>query len=169
MLTYLMVLPNGGIRSVVRSLEELTDEDGAVAIQVSEYVEIHATDGRIPYYDFESKCVKYNIDIQRARDTHWENLKYQRDALEFGGFAYHENLYDSDITSQSRIMGATLSGTPQTWTTQDNDIVDLSAEDMRGLYGALQAHINAVHTAGRVAREKIALATTIEEVEEITL
>ena len=99
----------------------------------------------------------------------WAEIKSQRDRLEFGGFEFEGNVYDSDQVSQGRIMGATIAGVDQVWTLADNTTVELSASQLQQLYAALQAHIASVHERGRIARAAIESAETKEEVVAIQL
>ena len=99
----------------------------------------------------------------------WAEIKTQRDQLEFGGFEFEGDIYDSDQVSQGRIMGAALAGVEQAWTVADNSIVTLTGSKLLELYQALQAHVSNVHDRGRIAREVINTAATKEEVEEVQL
>ena len=107
--------------------------------------------------------------LQQVKDSKWEYLKAERDALEFGGFEFESYTYDSDQVSQGRIMGAMIAGVDQVWTLSDNTTVALSAMQLQQLYAALQAHIASVHERGRIARQLIFEAETKEEVEAIQL
>ena len=108
-----------------------------------------------------------SLDEMKAQK--WEEIKLQRDQLEFGGFAFEGNIYDSDQVSQGRIMGAAISGVDQVWTLAGNTTVELSASQLQQLYAALQAHISSVHERGRIARQLIFEAETKEQVESVQL
>lgn len=97
----------------------------------------------------------------------WTLLKHQRDLFEFSGFLFEGIIYDSDQVSQGRILGAMLAGQSQTWTTADNSTIELSAEQLKSLYAALQMHVAIAHERGRIAREAIQAATTKEQIEAI--
>jgi hypothetical protein len=99
----------------------------------------------------------------------WTKIKSERDSLEFGGFEFDGNIYDSNQVSQGRIMGAASAGINQTWTLADNTTVELSAMQLQQLYAALQAHIASVHERGRIARQLIFDAETKEQVEAVQL
>lgn len=104
-----------------------------------------------------------------AKAEKWNGIKQQRDALEFGGFEYRGNIYDSDQVSQGRILGAVNLGVDQVWTLADNSTVYLNSDELVDLYAALQEHISNLHERSRIAREKIESAQTIPEVEAVTL
>ena len=108
-----------------------------------------------------------SIDDLKAQK--WSEIKSQRDQLEFGGFNFDGNIYDSDQVSQGRVMGAASAGIAQTWTLADNTTVELSVSQLQQLYATLQAHIASVHERGRIARQLIFDAETKEEVEAVQL
>lgn len=107
--------------------------------------------------------------LDEIKAQKWEEIKLQRDAIEFGGFTFEGNVYDSDQVSQGRIMGAVITGVDQVWTTADNTTVNLNALQMQQLYVALQAHIADAHERGRIARNAIEEASTKDEIESILL
>ncbi len=105
--------------------------------------------------------------LDQIKDQKWEKIKSQRDAFEFGGFDFEGGIYDSDQVSQGRIMGAALAGVDQVWTLADNTTVSLTALQLQQLYQASQAHIANAHERGRIARQLIYEAETIEQVEAV--
>ena len=120
-------------------------------------------------FDYTSKQWIDPRSLDDIKAQKWEEIKSQRDQLEFGGFEFDGNTYDSDQVSQGRIMGAASAGIDQTWTLADNTTVELSASQLQQLYVALQAHIASVHERGRIARQLIFDAETKEEVEGVEL
>lgn len=116
-----------------------------------------------------NKCWKDNRTLDEIKAQKWAEIKSQRDRLEFGGFEFGGNIYDSDQVSQSRITGVALAGIDQVWTLADNTTVELSAPELQQLYASLQAHIANTHERGRIARQLINEAETKEEVEAIQL
>ena len=126
---------------------------------------------KVPYHVFNYETRQW-VDtraIDELKSQKWAEVKSQRDQLEFGGFEFEGNVYDSDQVSQGRIMGAVSAGVDQTWTLADNTTVNLTASQLQQLYSALQAHIANVHERGRTARQLISDAETKEEVEAIQL
>lgn len=124
-----------------------------------------------PHFIFDYE-IKQWIDprtIDEIKAQKWTEIKSERDQLEFGGFEFEGNIYDSDQVSQGRIMGAAAAGVDQTWTLANNTTVALSALQLQQLYAALQAHIASVHERGRIARQLIFDAETKEQVESIQL
>lgn len=124
-----------------------------------------------PHFIFDYE-VKQWIDprtLDEIKTQKWAEIKAERDQLEFGGFEFEGNIYDSDQVSQGRIMGASLAGVDQVWTLADNTTVELSASQLQQLYAALQAHITSVHERGRIARQLIFEAETKEQIEAIQL
>lgn len=107
--------------------------------------------------------------LVEIKEQKWQEIKKQRDILEFGGFEFEGNIYDSDQVSQGRILGAASAGLSQVWTLADNTTVNLTADQLVQLYHALQIHIAIAHERGRTAREAIMSATTKEDVDAVTL
>lgn len=120
-------------------------------------------------YDYDLKAWIDPRSIDEIKAQKWAEIKQQRDQLEFDGFAFEGNVYDSDQVSQGRIIGAASAGVDQVWTLADNTTVALSALQLQQLYAALQSHIASVHERGRIARQLIFDAETKEEVEAIQL
>lgn len=120
-------------------------------------------------FDYTSKQWIDPRSLDEIKAQRWDEIKQQRDQLEFGGFEFEGNIYDSDQVSQGRIMGAVSAGVDQTWTLADNTTVALSAMQLQQLYASLQAYITSVHERGRIARQIIYDAETKEEVEAVQL
>lgn len=124
-----------------------------------------------PFHTFDYTTKKW-IDsrtLYEIKDQRWDEIKSERDRLEFGGFEFEGNTYDSDQVSQSRIMGAAVAGIDQVWTLADNTTVELTASQLQQLYAALQAHIASVHERGRIARQAIYNTDTREGVKAVQL
>ena len=120
-------------------------------------------------FDYTTKQWVDPRSLDEIKAQKWAEIKLQRDQLEFGGFEFGGNIYDSDQVSQGRIMGAAAAGVDQTWTLANNATVELSAMQLQQLYAALQAHIASAHERGRIARQLIFEAETKEQVESIQL
>ena len=153
------------------------------------FIDVHEAVVSTSYYDFDAKrfvalepapsqyhtfdyTTKQWIDprtLDEIKAQKWTEIKSYRDQLEFGGFEFEGNAYDSDQVSQGRIMGAASAGVDQVWTLANNTTVELSALQLQQLYVALQMHVAGVHERGRIARLAIESAETVEEVESIQL
>ena len=120
-------------------------------------------------FDYHTKQWTDSRSLDEIKAQKWSELKLQRNLLEFGGFAFEGNMYDSDQVSQGRIMGAAAAGVDQIWTLADNTTVELSALQLQQLYAALQTHIAGAHERGRIARQLIFEAETKEQIESIQL
>lgn len=120
-------------------------------------------------FDYTIKQWVDGRSIDEVKNQKWNDIKAQRDQLEFGGFNFDGNIYDSDQVSQGRIMGAVSAGVDQTWTLADNTTVNLTASQLQQLHITLQAHIASVHERGRIARQLIYEAETKEQVDAIQL
>lgn len=120
-------------------------------------------------FDYTTKQWTDPRSLDEIKAQKWDEIKAQRDRLEFGGFEFEGNIYDSDQVSQGRIMGAAGAGVDQTWTLANNTTVELTALQLQQLYAALQSHIAGVHERGRIARQLIFEAETKEQVEAVQL
>lgn len=120
-------------------------------------------------FDYTTKQWIDPRTLDEIKTQKWAEIKAERDQLEFGGFEFDSNIYDSDQVSQGRIMGAAVAGVDQVWTLADNTTVELSASQLQQLYQALQLHIAEVHARGRAARQAIYEADTREKVDAVTL
>lgn len=109
----------------------------------------------------------YTLD--ELKEMKWTEIKEQRDRIEFSGFVWNDHTFDSDQVSQGRIMGAAAAGIDQIWTLANNTTVDLTGDELKELYAALQRHVATVHERGRIARNKIDLAMTVQDIEAVTL
>ena len=133
------------------------------------FVSIGEPPSQSHYFDYEIKQWVDPRTLDEIKAQKWAEIKSQRDQLEFGGFEFEGNVYDSDQVSQGRITGASVAGVDQVWTLADNTTVELSALQLQQLYATLQAHITSVHERGRIARQLILDAQTKEQVEAIQL
>lgn len=105
--------------------------------------------------------------LDEIKAQKWAEIKSQRDQIEFGGFEFEGNIYDSDQVSQGRILGAASAGLSQVWTLADNSTRSLSASQLQQLYATLQMHIAAAHERGRIARQLIYEATSKEQIKAV--
>lgn len=101
-------------------------------------------------------------------------LKIQRDNLEVEPVAYNGHSYDYDDKARDRINAAIIAlelqgeGATIEWTTADNADTPVTANDLKMIIAAVAVRSNKLHTAYRVAKEKVEAATTAAEVEAVT-
>lgn len=113
--------------------------------------------------------------LEEIKTTKIAELKAQRDAAEVEPIAYNEILYDYDEKARDRISAAIIALELQgadasiDWTTTDNQDVKVTADDLRCVIAAVAQRSNALHVAYRAAKDKVEQATTVAEVEAITL
>lgn len=102
-------------------------------------------------------------------------LKAERDAAEVEPITYNGNLYDYDDKARERINAAIIALDVQgadasiDWTTADNQDVKVTADDLRCVIAAVAQRSNALHVAYRAAKDKVEQATTVTEIEAVTL
>lgn len=113
--------------------------------------------------------------IETLRERKIMELKRQRDNAEVEPIEYKGNLYDYDEKARDRINAAIialeLQGEETTidWTTADNADTPVTANDLKMIIAAVAVRSNKLHTAYRVAKEKVEAATTAAEVEAVTM
>nr|DAP17584.1 MAG TPA: protein of unknown function (DUF4376) [Caudoviricetes sp.] len=101
-------------------------------------------------------------------------LKRQRDAAEVEPIEYKGNLYDYDEKARDRINAAIIAlelqgeGATIEWTTADNADTPVTANDLKMIIAAVAVRSNKLHTAYRIAKEKVEEATTAADVEAVT-
>lgn len=101
-------------------------------------------------------------------------LKRQRDTAEVEPIEYNGNSFDYDDKARDRINAAIIAlslqgeGASIDWTTADNADTPVTANDLKMIIAAVAVRSNKLHTAYRVAKEKVEAAAT-KEVEDIAL
>lgn len=102
-------------------------------------------------------------------------LKAERDNKEVEPIEYNGNSYDYDDKARERINAAIIALAVQgadasiDWTTADNADVKVTANDLRMVIAMVANRSNALHIAYREAKAKVEQATSVAEVETITL
>lgn len=113
--------------------------------------------------------------LQEIKSAKIAELKAQRDVAEVEPIIYQGYSFDYDEKARERINAAIIAlevtGTSATltWTTADNQDVKVTADDLRCVIAAVAQRSNALHVAYRVAKGKVEQATSVAEVEAITL
>lgn len=101
-------------------------------------------------------------------------LKYQRDKAEVEPIEYNGHSYDFDSKARDRISAAIIAlelqgeGATIEWTTADNADTPVTANDLKMIIAAVAVRSNKLHTAYRIAKEKVGEATTAADVEAVT-
>ena len=117
--------------------------------------------------------------LAAAKPAKISELKAERDSKEVEPITYNGNSYDYDDKARERINAAIIALDVQTaqaktvvsidWTTADNQDVKVTADDLRCVIAMVAQRSNALHVAYRVAKGKVEQATSVSEVEAITL
>lgn len=101
-------------------------------------------------------------------------LKRQRDTAEVEPIEYNGNSFDYDDKARDRINAAIIAlslqgeGATIEWTTADNADTPVTANDLKMIIAAVAVRSNKLHTAYRIAKEKVEEATTAADVEAVT-
>lgn len=127
-----------------------------------------------PNYVFDW-ITKTWIDPRTLADlkaTKWIEIKAIRDLKEFGGFVFNGLEFDSDATSQQRIMGAVQLAQLDpnytvTWTLKDNTTTNLTNQNILDLGTALGNYVTQLHTTSQNLRTLIEQATTKDQLDSI--
>lgn len=114
-----------------------------------------------------------------AKPAKIAELKAERDSKEVEPITYNGNRYDYDDKARERINAAIIALDVQSakaktaasidWTTADNQNVKVTADDLRCVIAAVAQRSNALHVAYRAAKDKVEAATTVAEVDAVTL
>lgn len=113
--------------------------------------------------------------IENVKQRKILELKRQRDTAEVEPIEYNGNSYDYDDKARDRINAAIIAlelqgeGATIEWTTADNADTPVTANDLKMIIAAVAVRSNKLHTAYRVAKEKVEAATTAAEVEAVTM
>ncbi|MEE0357819.1 MAG: DUF4376 domain-containing protein [Phascolarctobacterium succinatutens] len=100
-------------------------------------------------------------------------LKATRDTLETEPIEYNGNLFDFDDKARDRINAAIIAlslqgeGATIEWTTADNADTPVTATDLKMIIAAVAVRSKKLHTAYRIAKEKVEEATTVADVEAV--
>lgn len=110
-----------------------------------------------------------------AKPAKIAELKAERDAREVEPITYNGNSYDYDSKARERINAAIIALDVQgadasiDWTTATNADVKVTANDLRMVIASVAQRSNALHVAYRAAKDKVEAATTVAEVDAVTL
>lgn len=117
--------------------------------------------------------------LAAAKPAKIAELKAERDSKEVEPIEYGGNLYDYDDKARERINAAIIALDVQTaqakatasidWTTADNQDVKVTADDLRCVIASVANRSNILHIKYRKAKAMVEQATTVAEVEAITL
>lgn len=113
--------------------------------------------------------------LEDAKTAKIAELKAERDSKEVEPITYNGNSYDYDDKARERINAAIIAldvqGTDASidWTTATNADVKVTANDLRMVIAMVANRSNALHVAYRAAKDKVEQATTVAEVEAVTL
>lgn len=182
-----IILPNNGQRkdtklAVEYSEEQIADylKQGYVIVNQADFNKlIGNADGEYLIADDGSvypKPAPTDAELlASAKSAKIAELKAERDSKEVEPITYNGNSYDYDDKARERINAAIIAldvqgaGISIDWTTADNTDVKVTAQDLRCVIAVVAQRSNALHVAYRAAKDKVEAATTVAEVEAVTL
>lgn len=124
--------------------------------------------------ELEVDVTREDESLESVKEHKILTLKIQRDNLEVEPVAYNGHSYDYDDKARDRISAAIIAlelqgeGATIEWTTADNADTPVTANDLKMIIAAVAVRSNKLHTAYRIAKEKVEAATTAAEVEAVT-
>lgn len=182
-----LVLPEAGQRKDTKLAVEYSEEQIADYLK-QDYVIVNQADFNklIGNADGEYLIADDGLVYQKPAPTDAEllatakpakiaELKAERDSKEVEPITYNGNSYDYDDKARERINAAIIALDVQgadasiDWTTADNQDVKVTANDLRMVIASVAQRSNALHVAYRAAKDKVEQATTVAEVEAVTL
>ncbi len=113
--------------------------------------------------------------LETLKEQKLYELKATRDEAEVEPITYQGYSFDYDSKARERINAAIIalestgSSATLTWTLADNQDVKVTASDLRGVIAQVALRSDKLHTAYRKAKERVAAATTKEELDTIEL
>lgn len=182
-----LILPEAGQRkdtklAVEHSEEQIADylKQGYVIVNQADFNKLIgngdgeyliADDGRV----YPKPAPTDEELLAAAKPAKIAELKAERDAREVEPITYNGNSYDYDDKARERINAAIIALDVQgadasiDWTTADNADVKVTANDLRMVIASVAQRSNALHVAYRAAKDKVEAATTVTEVDAVTL
>lgn len=127
---------------------------------------------------FHKDTLTWGVDLDRLRYHLVQEAKKGRDAAEFAPFTYNGMTFDGDLDAQRRLSvlvsaakSAIAAGYSFTkdFTLADNTVVPLTAEDFVGIEMAKLWQVDVAFQEYRLKKAAIEAATTLEELEAITI
>lgn len=119
----------------------------------------------------------WSYPLELAKAEKWQEIKVLRDQREQEGLPYMGKVLDSDALSVQRLTTAVqaaqlaISQNQEftiNWTTKDNSVLVMIAQDVCGIPLALAQYSDSLHAKARSLKEQIAKAESLKELEKIT-
>ena len=126
-----------------------------------------------PAHDWSDATFSWILNLDAAKRQARNRINSARDTEELAGFTAYGKTFDSDKTSQQRILiaasTAQVVGSSFTidWTTADNSVITLDYAQMLGLPVIMAQVGNALHQKARTLKSQIDAATTLEEINAV--
>ena len=112
--------------------------------------------------------------LEQLKADKINEFKFKRDSLEVEPITYQGYSFDYDSKARERINAAIIAlelqgeGATIEWTTADNADTPVTATDLKMIIAAVAVRSKKLHTAYRIAKEKVEEATTAADVEAVT-
>lgn len=107
--------------------------------------------------------------IEDVRASKVAELRAAREAAILSGFEWDGSRFDSDMTSQARILGLFVSSQtaeyqPQAWRLEDNSWRTLDAQDAQQVWLSLRSHIAGAFASFASLEAQVQSAETAEDI-----
>jgi len=124
-------------------------------------------------YRFDYTIAEWVLDLDAARELRWAYVKSCRDKREFGTFEYNGMVFDGDADAQRRLgvyvsISKSQPNFSAAFTLANNTEATLSANDFIAIEITKATQVAAAFATAVTLRERILIATTSQELEEIT-
>lgn len=106
--------------------------------------------------------------LEELKRIKLDSIKADRDLAIYSGFSWSGSSFDSDQTSQIRLLGAVTAAIEVYWRLADNTWRLLSPSDLIAVYSALVQHTQTQFTIFAELEILVNQATTVEALELIT-
>lgn len=117
-------------------------------------------------------------ELPLAKESKWEEVKSSRDYEEsFGPFSYNGHTFQNNDKTRTNLLGTVVTAMVlglqddqivDYWTTEDNTVIPVTLADAKAMGFAAREVVSNAHEKGRILRQTIEDATSIEEIEAIT-
>ena len=153
-------------------VEGAFDLEGYIDIASKEFVPMPAKPDSISVFNWTTKLWEDPRSLEDLKNEQWEYIKQIRTQKEQAGFTWNNNIFDSDIVSQQKILGAAQLATLDPnyvvdWTLQNNSVITLNAEQVIEVGRALGEHLTQLHLISQQLRQQIDAATNKQQVEAV--
>jgi Domain of unknown function (DUF4376) len=155
------------------ALEEIAPDNTYRDLVSNIWVQIPSQPSTSHEWDWNTKEWVDPRTLQSHKADRVQALRQAREEVIAAGFTWDGSAFDSDMKSQTRLLGLRVKamsdpGMSEQWRLQDNTWRTLSATDAMGVWGALEQHIRQAFITFSVLEAQVLAASSIEQVSTIS-